>query len=63
MNKLTPVEANFLNEMNEHLKPEANRQLVINLLRIVENDAIERGKVLGRTSYQGDVTWTDEQLK
>ena len=63
MNKLTPIEANFLNAMNEHLKPETNRQAVINLLRNVTTTIYNQGKKDGRTGWQGDVTWTDDQLK
>ena len=62
MNKLTTVEASFLSGMNEHLKPGTDKQSVINLLRIVQTNAMERGKALGRSGYLGDVTWSDDDL-
>lgn len=63
MNNLTPIEANFLNRINEYLKPEVNRQAIISLLRNVTSVIYEQGKKDGRSGWQGDVTWTDDQLK
>jgi hypothetical protein len=57
MNKLTNAEATFLNAMNAHLKPDANRQLVINLLRA----ATTKGEA-GRGGFESDVSWTDDEL-
>lgn len=63
MNKLTSTEAAFLSGLNIHLKPEANRQEIINLLRKATNETYQKGKIDGRTGYLGDTQWTDDQLR
>jgi len=62
MNKLSGAEAKFLSGLTPHLKPETNKQLIINLLRTATSAIYEKGKHVGRTGYLGDTKWTDDQL-
>lgn len=62
MNKLTQIEREYLNLMKPYLKENVNEQIVINILRTVELAAERKGQLKGRHGYQGDTTWTDDQL-
>jgi len=59
MNRLNRVEADFLQAMSPYLKEGIDRQPILNIFRITQQQAENRG----RSGYQGDMQWTDDQLK
>ena len=59
---LKPEEQTFLNNIRGELKEGANEMAILNALRKIENLYFDKGKKAGKSGWDVDHNWSDDQL-